>query len=130
MNISRRKLLQALSLGPAATVLGGRLPVYALQAGQEPQTVPLAPLNRFPRMVQEFFVERENELHRRRLERLAQLSTKADAEAYVRTVRDRIRDSFGPFPDKTPLNPRVTRVVERDAYKIENILFESRPAIR
>jgi len=32
-----------------------------------------------------------------------------------------------PFPEKTPLNARVTNVVERDAYKIENLLFESRP---
>src|SRR6185295_18915733 len=28
---------------------------------------------------------------------------------------------------KTPLNPRVTGTVERDAYKIENVIFESRP---
>ena len=43
------------------------------------------------------------------------------------TVRDNIRDCFGPYPEKTPLNSRVTKVVERDAYKIENVLFESRP---
>ena len=70
---------------------------------------------------------RENALHQQRLERLAALKTKADAEAYVRTVRGKIRESFGPFPEKTPLNARVTKVVERDAYKIENVLFESRP---
>ena len=32
--------------------------------GARADTAPLAPLNRFPRMVQEFFVERENEIHR------------------------------------------------------------------
>jgi len=78
-------------------------------------------------MVQEFFVKRENEVHQQRLKRLAGLTTKADAEAYVQTVRVKIRDAFGPYPEKTPLNPRVTRVVERDVYRIENILFESRP---
>ena len=41
-------------------------------------------------MVQEFFVARENALHQQRLERLAALKTKADAEAYVRTVRGKI----------------------------------------
>ena len=70
---------------------------------------------------------RENALHQQRLDRLAALKTKSDAEAYVQTVRRKIRESFGPFPEKTPLNARVTKVVERDAYKIENVLFESRP---
>ena len=72
-------------------------------------------------------MERENEVHQQRLKRLAELTTRADAEAYVQTVRGKIRECFGPYPEKTPLNPRVTKVVERDAYKIENVLFESRP---
>ena len=92
-----------------------------------PPLLRLRALNRFPRMVQEFFVERENAIHQARLKRLASLSTKADAEAYVRTIRDNIRECFGPYPEKTPLNPRVTKVVERDAYTIENVMFESRP---
>ena len=66
-------------------------------------------------------------MHQQRLKRLAELTTRADAEAYVQTVRGKILDAFGPYPEKTPLNPRVTKVVERDAYKIENVLFESRP---
>jgi dienelactone hydrolase/pimeloyl-ACP methyl ester carboxylesterase len=46
----------------------------------------------------------------------------------VRTVREKIAASFGPFPAKTPLNPRVTGVVQRDQYTIEKVIFESRPA--
>ena len=57
----------------------------------------------------------------------AELKTKADAEAYVQSVQQRIRESFGPFPQKTPLNAKVTRVIEREAYRIENVHFESRP---
>ena len=55
------------------------------------------------------------------------MRTKADAEAYVRDVRAKIQQSFGAFPEKTPLNARVTRVLERDGYKIENVIFDSRP---
>jgi dienelactone hydrolase len=119
-------MLHTLALGTAGVALPGRLLGHTWQtpAAEAPA---LAPLNRFPRMVQEFFVARENQLHRQRLARLSELTTKADAEAYVLSIRDRIRESFGPFPEKTPLNARVTKVVERDAYKIENILFESRP---
>jgi dienelactone hydrolase len=126
-NMSRRRMLQALSVGGVGAALAGPFPTYAMQAGRAAAPSPLVPLNRFPRMVQEFFVARENEVHQQRLKRLAELTTRADAEAYVQTVRGKIRQSFGPYPEKTPLNPRVTKVVERDAYKIENVLFESRP---
>ena len=124
--ISRRKLLYTVSLAAGAAALGP-FPGFAAQAAQPPVTPAFGRLNRFPRMVQEFFVRREQELHQQRLSRLAALATKADAETYVDLVRQKIRESFGPFPEKTPLNPRVMKVVERDAYKIENILYESRP---
>jgi cephalosporin-C deacetylase-like acetyl esterase len=125
--VTRRQMMYALSVGAASTVFDWHVPAYAAQAASAAGMPSLAALNRFPRMVQEFFVARENALHQQRLERLAALKTKADAEAYVRAVRGKIRESFGPFPDKTPLNARVTKVVERDAYQIENVLFESRP---
>ncbi|MGH8635979.1 MAG: hypothetical protein ACREUZ_02480, partial [Burkholderiales bacterium] len=124
--MSRRKWIQALAIGGAGVALAPPIPVRAWQTPRTPEPV-LTPINRFPRMVQEFFVDRENRIHHERLKRLAALTTKADAEAYVQTVRTKIRQCFGPSPAKTPLNPRVTRVVERDAYKIENVLFESRP---
>jgi dienelactone hydrolase len=125
--ISRRRIFHALPLGWAGAVLGREHPVPAMQEPPPAGTPPLAPLNRFPRMVQEFFVRRENEIYRERLERLAELQTRADAEAYVQTVRGKVRECFGPNPEKTPLNPRVTKIVDRDAYRIENVLFESRP---
>ena len=42
-------------------------------------------------------------------------------------VREKIAQCFGPFPEKTPLNAQVTGMVERDAYTIEKVIFESRP---
>jgi dienelactone hydrolase len=78
-------------------------------------------------MVQEYFVARAREIERLVQERRAALTTLAEAEAYVRDVRTRIRESFGEFPERTPLNPRVTGVVERGAYNIEKVIFESRP---
>ncbi len=126
-SISRRRMIHTFSVGGVGVALAGQFPAYAMQAAHTADTRPLSPLNRFPRMVQEFFVERENEVHQQRLKRLAELTTRADAEAYVQTVRRKIGASFGPYPEKTPLNARVTKVVQRDAYKIENVLFESRP---
>ncbi|MFM1944998.1 MAG: hypothetical protein RI897_3980 [Verrucomicrobiota bacterium] len=83
--------------------------------------------NRFPRMVQEFYVEQVRLAEWRRVERLGALRTGEEAEQYVRDVRARVRECFGPFPEKTPLNARITGVVRREGYRIEKLIFESRP---
>ncbi|MBN1505974.1 MAG: prolyl oligopeptidase family serine peptidase [Sedimentisphaerales bacterium] len=87
----------------------------------------LTPLNRFPRMVQEYFVDQVRRVDRQVDERYAALASRQDAEAYVRQVQEKIQRCFGPWPQKTPLNPRTTGIVERDAYRIEKVIFESRP---
>ncbi|MCP4784199.1 MAG: prolyl oligopeptidase family serine peptidase [Fuerstiella sp.] len=120
---SRRRMLQSLAAQGAAVSL---LPFLS------PSTVTAASgdferLNRFPRMVHEFFVRQVRESGRRHSLQLSQLKTKADAESYVLSAQERIHKSFGPEPERTPLNPRITGTVERDAYRIENVIFESRP---
>jgi len=87
----------------------------------------LEPLNRFPRMVQEYYVRRVREVEWAANERRATLRSQADANAYVSEVRRKIQQCFGPWPAKTPLKARITGVVERDAYRIEKVIFESRP---
>lgn len=78
-------------------------------------------------MLQEWLTAQVRQIEARGNERREALKTKADAEAYVKSVQERIRQSFGPLPEKTPLKARITRTEERDAYRIENIIFESRP---
>src|ERR1051325_3374275 len=93
--------------------------------GEEPAT--LAPLNRFPRMVQEHFVAQVRAAEKGGSAARGGLASKTDAGAYIAGVRRKIRQSFGPFPEKTRLNARITGKVERDAYVIEKVIFESRP---
>lgn len=85
------------------------------------------PLNRFPRMVQEYFVRRVCEAEQVGERLRNALTTKEDAQQYVVSMRDKIRTCFGPAPERTPLNARVTGVVDRDVYRIEKVIFESRP---
>ncbi len=62
---------------------------------------------------------------RRKVESLATASDVALRKAYV---RERMQLALGgPFPARTPLNARVTGVLERPAYRIEKIVFESQP---
>jgi cephalosporin-C deacetylase-like acetyl esterase len=126
--LSRRELLRLASAAGAAGIAPSA--GWALQGSAAPAATDAdGPrlLNRFPRMVQEYFVDRVRAIEQAGIERRAGLKTKADAEAYVRDVREKIQQCFGPWPEKTPLNPRVTSVVERDTYNIENVIFESRP---
>jgi dienelactone hydrolase len=123
--VSRRQALAWAGAACGATLLGRLRPVALWAAA--PAAAALQPLNRFPRMVQEYYVARVREVEREADKVRNALATKADAEKYVQTVRAKILASFGPLPEKTPLNPRVTGTVDRDAYKIEKVIFESRP---
>ncbi len=134
--VSRRMALQATGLGALGLLYPGKAAAQTAHAtiaatalAQQPQSdgPALEPLNRLPRMVQEYFVAQARQAEGRGLLVKEALGTKADAEAYVRAVREKVRLCFGPLPEKTPLNPRVTGVLERDAYRIEKVLFESRP---
>ena len=122
---SRRRLLQAAVAQAVSLPLVPWLVTQRASAGEPP--APLVQLNRFPRMVQEFFVAQVRAAEAKGLAAKQALQTKADAEAYVRQVQAKIRTCFGPEPERTPLNPRVTGVVERDAYRIEKVIFDSRP---
>ncbi len=42
-------------------------------------------------------------------------------------LRQCLLRSIGGFPERTPLNGRITGTLERDGYRIEKIIFESQP---
>jgi dienelactone hydrolase len=54
--------------------------------------------------------------------------TTPDAIAeYQKRLHDFFVDALGGFPERTPLNPQEVGVIQRDGYRVERILFESRP---
>jgi dienelactone hydrolase len=119
----RRDFLHTAGLGLCGLTFTSPFPAHSAPAPGEA----LEPLNRFPHMVQEWLIDRVREAEKRGDAKRAALQTKDDALAYVASCRERIRRSFGPEPEKTPLNAKITGVVERDSYRIEKVIFESRP---
>ncbi len=86
--------------------------------------------NGYQHMVLDEYVRQVREILAERRARLAALSSPGQARDYQQHVREVIRRVFAPQagpPPKTPLNPKVTRVIERDAFRVENVMFESRP---
>jgi len=89
----------------------------------------MEPLNRMPQVMQEYLVSRVRQVNAANWERVMSLRTRRDALAYQERLRRDMRKVFGRFPARTPLNPRITGVVERDKYRIEKVIFESRPGL-
>jgi len=78
-------------------------------------------------MVHEYYVEKIRAVQAERRKRLYAAETRGEAEALVQRAREAVRACFEPFPERTPLNPEVTGVVEREGYRVEKVVFESRP---
>src|SRR3569623_1577498 len=94
IHVSRRTLLRWAAFSAAA----GQVTLEPLAMSSRRSSVlgqegkagsrELAPLNRFSRMVQEWFVAQVRQAEDTIKERLAGLKTKPDAEAYVRSVQE------------------------------------------
>ena len=79
-------------------------------------------------MVHEYYVGRLREKAEERLRRLAATNSRAGAQAYVDRIKDAVRRSFGPMPERTPLYARISGTDAYDAgFSIERIVYESRP---
>ncbi len=63
--------------------------------------------------------ERENSI--------ARLQTGEDWKQRQVFIRQTLNDITGPFPEKTPLNARIVRTIDKGTYRVEHIIYESLP---
>ena len=63
----------------------------------------------------------------RRQRELAAVDTPEKARDYVRFARERIRNAFGPLPERRVADVAVAGVIERDGVRMEKVLFECAP---
>lgn len=124
---NRRSLLKLAGAGLLTWAAPDTLWAYAREPRFDVWHASTRSINRFPRMVQEYYVEKVRAIERAANAKRMALSSEAEAKAYVKEVQDKIQRCFGPWPEKTPLNPRITGGFERDGYSVEKIIFESRP---
>lgn len=86
-----------------------------------------ASLNRFPRMMQEYLTRRLRAVYTNNHARVMGLKTREDALAYRNELRSKVPLIFRRMPERMPLNIRVTGELDRNAYRIRKIIFDSRP---
>ncbi len=82
----------------------------------------------FANIVNEYYIRRIRELARRRREAFDRINTPEAAGKYVAHVRSVIRSAFAlNREERTELSPEITGTFDLGRYKMENIIFESRP---
>ena len=134
MKNKRREFLKLAGLAGISLAGSGIIPLYGSKKSLDTDSVikpadasALVQLNRFPGMIQEYFVGRVRQIEQTANKRRSEIHTKNDAEAYILEVKKKIQQCFGAWPEKTPLKARITGKHDRDSYTIENVIFESRP---
>jgi dienelactone hydrolase len=126
---SRRKFIQTNIFG-AAMALTGR-DAFAAGVPSTPQAAPHEGdekrdfWNDLPRYV----TAQMNEARARRLAELRAVRTEAGVKARIEEVRSKVWRLIGGQFEKTPLKPKIVGKIDRSDYRIEKIIFESRPEV-
>src|SRR5262245_55749793 len=112
-------LLAAVTVGPA----GGAAEqddLTVLKA--DPKGVP-------PRKMLYTYLQGEAQKHfDARRKAVAKLKTPEDIQKRQAELKAKFIESLGGFPEKTPLNAQVVGKEQRDGYRIEKVIYESRPS--
>ena len=58
---------------------------------------------------------------------VAELKTPEDVKQRQEMLRAKFIEALGGFPEKTPLNPKVVGTVKADGFRVEKVIYESRP---
>jgi dienelactone hydrolase len=108
--------------------LGALILVGGSVQGQDELTI-LEPIGDAPprRMLRTYLLaEAQKHFDARRIA-VAALKTPDDVQKRQRELKTQFLEALGGFPEKTPLNPQVVGKELRDGYRIEKLIYESRP---
>jgi dienelactone hydrolase len=79
------------------------------------------------KMLYDFLLaEAQKHFDARRAE-IATLKTSADVEQRQRLLKETFLSALGGFPEKTPLNGKVVGTIQADGFRVEKVIYESRP---
>jgi cephalosporin-C deacetylase-like acetyl esterase len=121
---SRRQFFQASSMALAALVPGAAS--AQIQTSLD-STAGDASRRDYWNDVPNYLIQRMNSARTKRKTELAELSSSAQAAKRLTLVRERVWELIGGKLERTPLNPVTRGTIERNAYRIEKVTFESQP---
>jgi cephalosporin-C deacetylase-like acetyl esterase len=110
--MNRRRFLQTGALASVAPARMFSAPAHAEQS---------------PDMLLAHLSQRLNKLAAEWDKKRAAIHSAADVEARNQFVREKFAEMVHGFPERNPLDPVVVAKFERDGYRVENVMFQSRP---
>lgn len=105
------------------------IPVAFATAESENLTVLGKKLDGHPpaEMMYHYLMAKVNQADKRWREEFEKRTTDEQIAANNKRLREEFLKALGPFPPRTPLEAKVTGVVKRKGYRVEKVLFQSRP---
>ena len=83
----------------------------------------------YSRVLPDYLAAIARDAYERRNQALAQLTTADAIRARQRWVRDTFWQLIGGMPERSPLDQRTTGSFQRDGYRVEKIVYQSRPGL-
>ncbi len=121
--MTRRELFSSFLLtGAASTVT-----FVGRAADQAP--LPGTPFHAYSRCLPDYLRGLAKRAVEKRDAELAKLVTPAAIEARQKWARETLWKLIGGMPERTPLNARTTGSFERERYRVEKVIYESRPGL-
>jgi cephalosporin-C deacetylase-like acetyl esterase len=127
--LTRRRFLQANAAGLALPLVGAAQPAPARTAksavSPSDSTAARDYWNDWPR----YLTSKVNEARARRKAALAAVRTPEQARERAERLRSKVWELIGGPLEKSPLNPQTVGTIQRTAYRIEKVIFESQPQV-
>ena len=79
------------------------------------------------KMMQKYWLDQVDLATKRWQADYAERKTPEQIAAYQRRLREKMLESIGGLPERTPLDPQVVGTIRREGYRVEKAIFQSRP---
>ncbi len=80
-------------------------------------------------MMNDHLMARWREAHARWREEYEARATTETIADYQKRLRGQFEEAIGAWPQRTPLNAKVTGVVRREGHRVEKVIYESMPGV-
>jgi cephalosporin-C deacetylase-like acetyl esterase len=74
-----------------------------------------------------YLTKQAMDLYKLRDNDIEKLVTKSEWMKRQTEVKQKLMETVGPFPERTPLNARITGTIKKNGYRIEKVVYESMP---
>src|SRR5206468_1169218 len=85
------------------------------------------PVEPGPRMLHSYLLAECQKHFDARRQAVAALKTPADVRRRQKELREHFLEALGGFPARTPLNARTVGMLKGDGFRVERVVYESRP---